>query len=155
MNPLLQLYSPIIVLLTLLVSFSTYVFIQAPRKYLLKWLLIPTSLVVGVFAVFLFSMSAGYAMPTTLPDQFTLLGSHVVVSGKKKDAIEVWGLTDKSRLYRIPYSKQMEQALREAKEKGKGGGRVDLKKQGTEKGENEDQYESNLVLPSDENPKDA
>ncbi len=151
---------PVICTLTLLVAFATYVFLQAPRKYYLKLVLIPASLFSGVLLVLLFVWALGYAYPHALPETFQFLGrNYVVVDGKKK-WIEVWTKTDRARLYLIPWSKKTEDQMEKAMRAGKGGGIVIMKrgkereKEGRPREDHEyDDYESNLELPENDNVK--
>ncbi|HTP46122.1 MAG TPA: hypothetical protein VMQ50_04290 [Casimicrobiaceae bacterium] len=154
---------PLIVLLTMLAGFTTYVFIRAPGRYYLKLVLIPASLVVWVLGMWLFMFSLGHAYPHRLPDDFTYIAHQVVVHGKKV-GIEVWVKTTGTRLFLIPYSKRMEEVLDGARQAGKGGGRVELHKlrhssnardgTGAREAEDDDAFDSNLKLPADDNPKD-
>jgi hypothetical protein len=157
---------PVIILVTIMVVFAVYVFLQAPKKYYLKWLVIPLSFVAGTLATVIVAMSLGYSVPSMLPDEFTMLSYKVITKGQKKVAIEVLIDGPKSRLLKVPYSKKMEQALAEAKQKGKNGGQVRMKKKPRsgqdgkdgkgelpKEGDSEDQYESNLDLPHTVNPK--
>jgi len=158
-----EMMLPLIVLLTMLTAFTTYVFIRAPGSYYLKLVLIPGSMVAWVLGMWLFVFSLGHAYPHRLPDDFTYIAHQVVVHGKKV-GIEVWVKTTDTRLFLIPYTKRIEEVLDGAKQAGKGGGRVELHKSrrasnardgtGVREAEDDDAFDSNLKLPADDNPKD-
>jgi hypothetical protein len=158
-----EMMLPLIVSLTMFTAFATYVFIRAPGRYYLKLVLIPGSMVMWVLGIWLFAFSLGHAYPHRLPDDFTYIAHHVVVHGKKV-GIEVWVKTTDTRLFVIPYSKRMEEVLDGARQAGKGGGRVELRKSrrasnardgtGVREADDDDAFDSNLKLPADDNPKD-
>lgn len=159
MSPqLIQQLIPVVLLVTLITGSSMYVYLQVPRHYYLKLVLIPVSLVCGVLVVGIVAFSLGYAYPSKLPEQFVYLGHHVLIDHGKKQGIEVWVGGSRTRLYVIPWSKPMEEALDKAGSKGKAGGKVTMKYgqqngKGGNKGNEDDTWESTLSLPSDA-PKD-
>ena len=113
----------------------------------------------------IYDAGLGYAVGAALPDKFVYLGHQVVVEKKRKAGIDVWAQTGNTRLYRIPYSRPAEQAMDQAREQAKGGQPVVMHKRAAEvsstgdgegpmmEAESEQRYESNVVLPSDLNPK--
>ena len=151
---------PLVIAVTLLTGFAAWVYLQAPGRYWVKTLLIPLSLLVWFAVMGLANTLLGYAYPSSLPDRFVLLSYNIVVKNNTKVAIEVWTDGPHSRLYSVPYTKPLDEALAGATKKGKNGGIVEMKKaqrNGNGGGTirtNEDSYESNLRLPSDDNPKD-
>jgi hypothetical protein len=132
------------------------------RTYLLRWAVIPVSLIVAVASAKMYDARLGYAVATELPPKFVYLGHQVVVEQKHKAGIEVWAQVTATRLYRIPYSKPMEAALEHAREQAKTGLPVVMQKSDKRQGGNGARsladsgaqvYESNVILPSDLNPK--
>ena len=151
---------PLVIAVTLLTGFAAWVYLQAPGRYWVKTLLIPLSMLVWFAIVGLANTLLGYAYPAQLPDRFVLLSYNIVVENNTKVAIEVWTDGHHSRLYSVPYTKPLDDALASASRKGKDGGRVEMKRTarnghggGAVKAD-EDTYESSLRLPSDDNPKD-
>jgi hypothetical protein len=152
--------------LLLIAGFGSWVFMHSNRSYLLRWVLIPVSLVVAVASAKVYDARLGYAVPAELPPNFVYLGHKVVLDRAHKTGIEVWAQAADSRLYRIPYSRPMEKALQHARDqaksglpvvmhklKGKPGGRPG--RAGVLADSRDPLYESNVVLPSDLDPKDA
>lgn len=156
-------YWPLAFGLILVAGFGSWVFIHSNRSYLLRWAIIPLSLAVAVASATVYDARLGYAVAAELPKRFVYLGHQVVVEEKHKTGIEVWAQVTENRVYRIPYSKPMEEALDHAREKAKGGLPVVMNKQGGGKngqsGALADSgsmpYDSNVVLPSELNPKKA
>jgi hypothetical protein len=154
---------PLLLGLLLIAGFGGWVFIHSNRSYLLRWALIPVSVVVAVLSSRVYDAGLGYAAAAELPEKFVYLGHHVVVEKKRKAGIDVWAQTEGTRLYRIPYSKPTEQAMDKAREQAKGGQPVVMhKRAGAEpsadrdrpmQSQSEHPYESNVMLPSDVNPK--
>jgi len=87
----------------------------------------------------------------------------VIVAKGRKAGIEVWAQTSGVGLYRIPYPKPVEDAMENGREEAKTGQPVLMRKevgevQSTHGGtliesRGDPHYESNIVLPSDLNPK--
>jgi hypothetical protein len=159
---LLQSHWPLLVGLVLIAGFGSWVFIHSNRSYLLRWAVIPLSLVVAVASAKMYDARLGYAVAQQLPEKFVYLGHQVVVEQKHKAGIEVWVRVAETRLYRIPYTRPMEEALDHAREQSKAGLPVVMRKSAhpsDKKGvraladSGAQVYESNVVLPSDLNPK--
>jgi hypothetical protein len=155
-DSLLSLTLPLILLELALLCFAVYVFLQVPKKYYLKLIMIPLAFVVSIGSIVIFDMMLGYAYPSRLPDKFVLIGHHVIFKDGKKHSIEVWTKKKTTRLYVEPYSKQLEKALNDAAKKQNGQGEVEMnrrskKEAGKEKGGEAEDYpfESNLRLPHD------
>lgn len=155
-------YWPLAFGLILVAAFGSWVFIHSNRSYLLRWALIPLSLVVAVASARVYDARLGYAVPAELPQKFVYLGHQVLIEDKHKTGIEVWAQVSGNRLYRIPYSKPMEQALDHAREQAKGGLPVVMnrrqagkasKSSGALAGSGTAPYDSNIILPSDLDPK--
>lgn len=162
-NPLLMTLMalwPIALILVFWSALSVYVFIKAPARYYLRFSLIPTMLVSSLLCVALLFVSLGYGVSMSLPPQFEYLGHNVVLDGSyKKVGIEVWVHGKRTRLYVIKYSKEAEKKLKEAQEKKKSGAPVIMKRgsgkedKGGQDGMELDDYESNIMLPHEANPK--
>ena len=161
-------YWPLALGLILIAGFGSWVFIHSNRSYLLRWALIPVSVIVAVLSANLYNVRLGYAVAGELPPKFLYLGHKVIVEKAHKTGIEVWAQTSSSRLYRIPYSKPVEEAMDQAREQAKGGQPVVMRKRDTAapsdgppsmrtgatmQSQVEQPYESSIVLPSDLNPK--
>jgi len=151
-------FGPLALGLLLIAGFGAWVFMHSPRSYLLRWLLIPTVFIVAVLSARVYDLRLGYAVPEALPEKFVYLGHHVVIGHGKKVGIEVWAQVGSTRLYRLAYSKPLEEAMEKAKEQG-GKGPVVMHKRGQKRsgsngeGEEAEPFESNIVLPSEIEPK--
>jgi hypothetical protein len=153
--------------LLLIAGFGSWVFIHSNRSYLLRWALIPASLVVAIASSRVYDARLGYAVAAELPPNFVYLGHKVVLERAHKAGIEVWAQAADSRLYRIPYSKPMEQALEHAHDQARSGLPVVMHKRKGKSGEGQSGrggrlaestdalYDSNVVLPSDLDPKET
>jgi len=155
-------YWPLAFGLVLIAGFGSWVFIHSDRSYLLRWAMIPLSLAVAAASAKVYDSRLGYAVAAELPKHFVYLGHQVVVEEKHKTGIEVWAQVTENRLYRIPYSKPMEEALEHAREQAKGGLPVVMDKRTSDPKSAKDgaladsgvvPYDSNIVLPSQLNPK--
>ena len=155
-------YWPLAFGLVLVAGFGSWVFIHSNRSYLMRWAMIPLSLAVAVASAKVYDARLGYAVAAELPKRFVYLGHQVVVEEKHKTGIEVWAQVSENRVYRIPYSKPMEEALEHAREQAKGGLPVVMNKHASDKKPGRDgaladsgtmPYDSNIVLPSELNPK--
>lgn len=151
--------------LLLIAAFGSWVFIHSDRSYLLRWAMIPLSLAVAVASAEVYDSGLGYAVAAQLPAKFVYLGHQVVLEKQRKAGIEVWARAARTRLYRIPYTKPMEEALNRAREQSKSGLPVVMQQRSAEDGgaqrlagrggSREKVYESNVLLPSDLAPKSA
>lgn len=154
---------PLALGLLLVAAFGAWVFIHSNRGYLLRWAMIPVSLTVAVASARVYDARLGYAKPAEqLPAKFVYIAHQVVVERNRKTGIEVWARTAGTRLYRIPYTKGVENSMDEAREQGKGGLPVMMGKRvkppGNESGSSgaadaDPPYESHVVLPWEMNPK--
>ena len=126
-------YGPLAAILVVMAGFSAWVFLHSKRSYLLRWLLVPASLAAALCSAQIYDLRLGFAAPAELPARFVYLGHHIVVKNGEKVAIEVWAQTRETRLYRLPYSKPLEQSLQAGSEKGrKGRGPVVMHRRGKE-----------------------
>lgn len=152
-------FGPLALCLVLMAGFSAWVFMHSRKSYLLRWTLIPAAVLVAVMSSSMYDARLGYAVVGQLPDKFVYLGHHVVVVNTHKVGIEVWARTRSTRLYRIPYSKAAEQSMEQAKAGTQRGPVVMHKskkgegKPGQEGGDETEPYKSNVMLPSDIDPK--
>lgn len=155
-----EAYWPLGFGLLLIAGFGSWVFIHSNRSYLLRWAVIPISLMVAVASAKVYDARLGYAVAAQLPPKFIYLGHQVVVEKNRKAGLEVWTREAATRLYRIGYSKPMEQALDRAHEQARSGLPVVMhRSQGGAPSNAKagdagvEGYESNVVLPAEINPK--
>lgn len=155
-------YWPLAFGLVLVAGFGSWVFIHSNRSYLLRWAIIPLSLAVAMASAKVYDARLGYAVAAELPKRFVYLGHQVVVEERHKTGIEVWAQVTENRVYRIPYTKPMEEALERAREQAKGGLPVVMKKRSGDSSSGKTgalaaagaiPYDSNVVLPSELSPK--
>ena len=146
----------------LLVAFAVYVFIRTPKQYYLKWALIPTALSTAIFSFILFGNILGSSYPSEkMPDNFVFLSYITVIQQDKPVALEIWVKANPTRLYRVPYSKKLEEQLRKA-EKARASGnmvrfsstnRSDMK-EGKDSTNEEDSWAMDIFNPITVFPKD-
>lgn len=155
-------FFPLATGLLFMAGFAAWVFIHSHKSYRLRWLLIPSALIVATLTYLLYDVRLGYSVPEPLPDKFVYLGHHVVIAHNQKVGIEVWAQTRDTRLYEVAYSRELEQILEFAKKKAQQGQPVVMEKgkEGREgkgtKGDGKDEpFQSNIVLPDQINPKVA
>ena len=160
----LESHWPLAFGLLLIAAFGSWVFIHSNRSYLLRWAVIPASLVVAVASAKVYDGRLGYALPSErLPAHFVYLGHHVVMDRARKAAIEVWAGTGDTRLYRVPYSKPMEKTLEQAREQARGGMPVMVERRGGTppraagspgpSSAASESYEARVIMPWDVAPK--
>jgi hypothetical protein len=78
-----------------------------------------------------------------MPDKFWYLGHRVVVKDNKKSSVEIWvNSQGVSRLYSIPYTKQLEEDMKQAEGKKKEGPVGMKKRRGSKQGERGSAQES-------------
>ena len=122
---LLWLLLPFILWIVGLTAFTAYVYIKTPDRYGLKFAAIPLAFIVAFFSFNIFLGSIGISYPHQLPETFEYLDSRLIAKDGKKNSFEVWvNEGAHSRLYLIPYSKNMEEQLNAAKARKLKGGRV-------------------------------
>lgn len=101
--------------LLLLVSFCAYLVVKLPKKYFLKYLLIPSVLAYGLLVVMNYGTVQGYPY-ALFPHGRFLLVSFRSVGVDEQRVIEMWiTQRDVSRLYVIPYDTIIEKMLKEAR----------------------------------------
>lgn len=154
-------YLPLATILFAWALLTLYVFIRAPNvATLVKLLVVPLVIVAAILSYRVTDLNAGYPKHTfKLPERFLYLGHKVIINDYyEKIGIDVWAQNGHiTRLYAIPWSKAMEEALNKAQGKkmgAKGRGDVEMKgkpgKKGGKPGEESDQapYDSELKLPN-------
>lgn len=104
-------------------------FIHSKAPAIVRGVAVPLALVLTICSTMAFISILGYSVIAELPAKFTVLGHRtLIVNGKKRD-IEIWVRVDKnSRLYKIPFSKDMEKALEKAAEGRKRGLETEMKR---------------------------
>jgi hypothetical protein len=154
-------YLPFTIVLLLWITLTLYVFIQSPNFAThIKVLVVPLAVITAVLSFKAVEVNAGYPYYVQkLPERFMYLGHKVIINDKfEKIGIDVWSQKGhRTRLFAIPWSKQMEKVLNAAQEKKKGfggQGEVEMRerhkknKEGSSEGDDEDPYDSDLKLPS-------
>jgi hypothetical protein len=152
----IELLWPVVVALLAFVGFALYVFIHTDRLYRLKLLLIPGVLAMAAFSFTWFGHRLGYAYPEGLPRSFEYVAHRVILVENRKAWVDVLVVSRQplerdARLHRLPWSKKLEDALKQAHQMQKGGGRVEMGRG------NGDEYPEGVprrVLPQDDVPKD-
>ena len=163
MRELLEPLLPIILITLGVTATAVWVFLQSKASPVIKFILVPATILGSLFVPLLVHGMLGFSVKRPLPEDATILAHKVIVIGNRKERVEVWGATkDSSRLYSLPYSAKLEEALQEAAEGRKTGKNAKLKKkgsgsaaQGGEPGGPEDNYEVQLVPPDGFTAKDA
>jgi hypothetical protein len=152
-----QLLWPLAVTLFGMSAFALYVFVHTERLYRLKLLLIPAALVAAVFSFAWYGDRLGYGYPAGLPASFEYVAHRAVVEGHRKAWLDVMVVSRKpvehsARLHRLPWSKPLEDALTQAQQMQRGGGRIELDLAG--QGDAYPSFQPRRVLPQDDAPKD-
>lgn len=154
----LHLLWPLVATLLALAGFALYVFSHNDRLYRLKLLLIPALLPVLLFSFTWLGARLGYAYPAQLPPAFEYLTHKLILENDRKAWIDVLVVSRKplerdARLHRMPWSKPLEEALRQARQMQQGGGSIHLE-QGDAGADDYPQWMPRRVLPQDAAPKD-
>jgi hypothetical protein len=149
---------PIIVAMIITLGLTVFVFLKANTSNFLKFFLVPIAFAVAIFTPWCFFNMLGYSYPNNLPAEFVYVHHKTLVKGGKKENIEVWlveGNGQRTRLHLIPYEKNTERQLEEAKARTQQGNRVKfgLKKNGKADGTANDSdeypYSMSIKAPSD------
>jgi len=108
---------PLTILIVILSVFFAFLLIKTKMNYYVKFLGIPLLIFTSIFAYKFLDSSLGYAYPADIPGKFILLGYEVVEKEHVKN-IELWISSDpaRTRLLKLPYSKEILQKLWEAQE---------------------------------------
>ena len=161
-------YIPLVIVLVIWAILTLGVFIYSPKGNVwIKLVIIPLMLAAAILSYKIADTTAGRSRDVhALPERFIFLGRALVVNDQyEKIAIEVWIRPDKTtRLYSIPWSKQMEKMLDKAEQaRNSGRGEVEMKKKKPgkpgDKGtlddrESDEPYELRKMIPSEEIPKE-
>ncbi len=165
------LLAPLVLVLVLMMAFAIYVFYSSDRRYRLKLVLGPALILTAYFSFVLVGAHLGYAYPAKLPKKFLYLDHAVVMStdGTKKEWIDIFLISkdpwsDKTRLQRIPWSKNMEEAAKQAQSIRRGGGVASMERKdgkpsadeqsGSSDGDEYPDYIPKRVMPQDVLPKE-
>jgi hypothetical protein len=155
---------PIALIMLGIACTAVFVFIRSPARTLTKFLLVPASLCAAAAVPVMFISLMGYAVPVPPPDKGFVLGHKTIIVGSKKKQLEIWIARDGgSRLYTMPYEKELEDKLNEAAKgrangmegqltfKRKKGGKAQKDSQNNSDGEYE--FDLKLLSPEDIMPK--
>ena len=110
---------PIISTIVAMVVFLLIVMIQTPWKYYFKLIGIPAILALTIFALSTMDDMLGRPYRSHPPDGFWLIKHLVVPISSIETSIQIWALdpnTGTTRLYQIPFSQQIADALNKAEQ---------------------------------------
>lgn len=153
----IELMWPLVIAFLLIACFTLYVFIHSERRYRLKMVLVPALLATAAFSFTWFGGRLGYAAPAPLPQNFEYVTHRLVVEDNRKAWVDILLVSRKplqrdARLHRLPWSKPLEDALKQAQRmQREGGGRIEIDSQG--RGDPYPQWVPRRVLPQDDAPK--
>ena len=153
----LHLMWPLLLTLLALAAFALYVLSHVGRHYRLKLLLIPALIGAMTFSFPWLASRMGYGYPQGLPQSFEYVAHKLVIVDRRKAWLDILVVSrqpfeDDARLHRMPWSDELEQALKKAQQmQQNGGGTVHM-----ERGEGDDypSWMPRRVLPQDVAPKD-
>jgi len=169
MRAILEQLIPVIVVLLGCVAWALFIFIRSNASLLTKFTSVPAAIIGAFVVVFYVVTWLGRSVPMPLPDEINVIAHQTIVKNSKKTSIEIWVKEDTTtRLYIIPYSKEMEGALKGAEQGRQQGLESRLKKkkkqqkqegagEGGQKVPEQAQspYELKLLQPSDIVPKNG
>jgi hypothetical protein len=170
MRAVLEQLIPVIVVLLGCVAWALFIFIRSNASLLTKFTSVPAAIIGAFVVVFYVITWLGKSVPMPLPDEINVIAHQTIVKNSKKTSIEIWVKESTStRLYIIPYSKEMEGALKGAEQGRQQGLESHLKKkkkkqqkqdgagEGGQKVPDQAQspYELKLLQPSDIVPKNG
>jgi hypothetical protein len=167
MKELLEPLVPLILIAAGVCWTAVWVFLNSPMRPTVKALLIPGVLFGALAAPVLTFLLLGYSVKLPLPEEIVVLSHRTLVVENKKTRIEVWGKAPDAkatRLYSIPYTKQMEKQLEKAEEGRKQGQESHIKKRGkrpnsagtnAQGDESQSDWELTLRQPENLPPKDG
>ena len=153
----IHLLWPLVATLLVLAAFALYVYVHSDRLYRLKLLLIPAMLAAVAFSFTAFGARLGYGYPAGLPESFEYVTHRLVLENNRKAWVDVLVVSRKplepdARLHRLPWSKGLEDSLKQAQRMQKGDGWVEMDRTG--EGDEYPQWIPRRVLPQDASPKD-
>lgn len=143
------LYSlvPILLLIGTIFVTATFVFLKSAASATVKFLLVPAAFAAAIAVPIIFVTMMGYSVPVQLPKKVIVLGHQTIVVANKKKSIEIWAREKKStRLYVLPYSKDLEDKLNEAAKGRQRGLQSNLDQDSSG-------YQLRLLTPEDISPK--
>ena len=131
MNEILILLSPIIAASLVIFAIALFVFLKSNTSVLVKFMLVPIALSISVFMPIMLATFLGKAMPVLeIPEKATVLAHKTIILDGKKTKIEIWITESAStRLLVIPFSKNLEKALKEAQKGREAGNITELQRQ--------------------------
>lgn len=156
MKSLIYSLLPVIGLQVLILVAALFVHVQSPGRSVVKLTVVPLALAGVLACPWFFVGLMGYAVSWPLPDAFTFIAYRPVVEKGQKTGIEIWlSHRNETRLLLAPYSKEMEEMLRDAAKGSKNGRKAQITRKGDGGGMSpEGDYELKFESPSDI-PKDA
>lgn len=160
MKEILSQLAPVIMIVLAIVVAALWAIIKSPTRPLIKALAIPATLVATIVVCTLFAGWLGRSVPLPLPDPANVLAHRIIVQDHKKTKIEIWVKQNPTRLYVVPWTKQLEDALGGAADARDQGFETILrlkKKQGAPGGQQRpqgaDEYETEKAMPQELMPK--
>jgi hypothetical protein len=154
----LEIMWPVVAGLLAFAAFTLHVYAHTDRLYRLKLALIPALLAVAALSFTWFGAKLGYGYPAALPERFEYVAHRLILQNDRKAWLDVLVVSRKplerdARLHRVPWSKPLEDSLKEAQRmQGKGGGWIEM--DGQRNGDAYPQWVPRRVLPQDVAPKD-
>lgn len=129
-------FAPVMIIVILLMVISTLVYIKSPGRTFTKFCIVPLALASAIALPTFVYCSLGFSYAHELPNQFSPIAFKTVVVLHHKVNIEVWIAQDDvfTRLYLVPYSRELEKILEEAKKEQANGKKVEISKGGSKKG---------------------
>ena len=141
---------PILGLQLLSLTAALFVHLHAPGRGVVKMLVVPLALVCLIASPVLFAQLMGYSVHWPLPAQFTMLAYQPVVKAGVKTELEIWIRDGQgTRLHRAPWTKEMEQLLKEAQQGSKGGRQARITRKGSGQNKSDGDYELRFESPAD------
>jgi hypothetical protein len=158
MNEILILLLPVIIASLVIFAISLFIFLKSNTSVLVKFMLVPIALSISVFMPMTLTTFLGKAMPVSeMPEKAAVLSHKTVILDGKKTKIEIWiAESTSTRLLVIPFSKNLEKALKEAQRGREAGNITELQRRpGKNKSKqigDESEYELKMVPQINEMP---
>lgn len=114
MKELLTLLAPVFLCQLALLTAAVWAFLLVETASdLIKFIAVPMAIGISILVPFLLTPVLGKALPVQeLPSEFTVIGHYTIIQSGKKTHIEIWTQDDSStKLYAIPYIKELEKQL--------------------------------------------
>lgn len=161
MNEVLILLLPIIVASLIIFAISLFVFLKSNTSVLVKFMLVPIALSISVFMPMMLTTFLGKAIPVLeMPEKAAVLAHKTIILDGKKTKIEIWiAESSSTRLLVIPFSKNLEKALKEAQKSREAGNTTELqrrpgKNKSKQTGDESEYYVKIVPLINEMPPKD-